>query len=328
DAHIDAFAGVSAQVLTPRVIADIDLDRQFERIDADVAIAAQNDRADVAGPDAIAFHQFEHGGDEFVAGEGDVGAINARGIDEALNVLDGTENGRSAGRGVAANAFEDRRAIVHNVRHYVDGRIIPVNELAVVPDFVRLLNGHKDSLSVFQGARERLGVPDSGANFRAGAGRSRVADTNELGEEDYLPFLNYSLGESARNPTNGARTGVGVPCCRPGDGGCGRGHITWIRDECHGRGESEASMLKMKFNFIFIFRRVPCTYLTESIPACSLRFETPFCSLALHSSRSRRQSLRFRIRQLPKQPNRWPAAIPAARFSIRWANASGCRGRS
>jgi hypothetical protein len=33
------------------------------------------------------------------------------------------------------------------VRHHVDGRVVPVDELAVVPDLVGLLNRHADSLN-------------------------------------------------------------------------------------------------------------------------------------------------------------------------------------
>jgi hypothetical protein len=37
---------------------------------------------------------------------------------------------------------------MHNVRHHVEGGVVPGNELAVVPDFVRLLNGHADSFGI------------------------------------------------------------------------------------------------------------------------------------------------------------------------------------
>src|ERR1700681_1531506 len=94
------------------------------------------------------FHQFDHGTHDLVTGEGDVDAVNAGGVDEALHVFGGAEN-RGAGRQrVTTNALKHRRAVVHNVRHHVEGRVVPGDELAVVPDFVRLLNGHADSSGI------------------------------------------------------------------------------------------------------------------------------------------------------------------------------------
>ena len=48
-----------------------------------------------------------------------------------------------AGQFVAANAFKDRRAVVDDVRHHVNGRVVPVDEFTVVPDLVGLLDGHR-----------------------------------------------------------------------------------------------------------------------------------------------------------------------------------------
>ena len=53
-----------------------------------------------------------------------------------------------AGQFVAANAFEDRRAVVDDVRHDVNGRVVPVDQFAVVPDFIGLLDCHSDSLDL------------------------------------------------------------------------------------------------------------------------------------------------------------------------------------
>src|SRR6202795_288214 len=89
------------------------------------------------------FHQFDHGAHDLVAGEGDVDAVNSGGVNEALYVFGGAENRGSGGQRVATKAFKHRRAVMHNVRHHVEGGVVPGNELAVVPDFVRLLNGHE-----------------------------------------------------------------------------------------------------------------------------------------------------------------------------------------
>src|ERR1700682_4631825 len=92
------------------------------------------------------FHQVDHGAHDLVASEGNVDAVNAGGVDEALHVFGGAENRGPSRQRVAANAFKHRRAVVHDVRHHVEGSVVPGDELAVVPDFVRLLNGHADSL--------------------------------------------------------------------------------------------------------------------------------------------------------------------------------------
>ena len=56
-----------------------------------------------------------------------------------------------AGQFVAAYAFKDRRAVVDDVRHHVDRRVVPVDELAVMPDLVGLLHCHSNSFDVSVG---------------------------------------------------------------------------------------------------------------------------------------------------------------------------------
>src|SRR4030088_1265380 len=102
------------------------------------------------------FHQFDHGAHDLVASEGDVDAVNAGGVDEPLHVFGGAENRGTGRQRVAANAFKHRRAVVHNVRHHVEGSVVPGNKLAIVPDFIRLLNGHADSLR-YKDSRKRAG---------------------------------------------------------------------------------------------------------------------------------------------------------------------------
>ena len=61
-------------------------------------------------------------------------------------MVDSAENGGAAGQVIAADAFEDRRAVMQDMGHYVDGRVVPVDQLAVVPDFFGLLDCHAFSL--------------------------------------------------------------------------------------------------------------------------------------------------------------------------------------
>ena len=83
--------------------------------------------------------------------KGTIHAVDLGGIEQALHVFVGAENRRAAGQLVAANAFKDRRAVVDDVRHHVDGRVVPVDELAVVPDLVGLLDCHAYSFEISLG---------------------------------------------------------------------------------------------------------------------------------------------------------------------------------
>src|SRR5262249_44884099 len=55
----------------------------------------------------------------------------------------GPKNGWSAGQRVTANSLEHRRPIVHYVRHDMQGGAVPGNQLAVMPDFLGVLNRHE-----------------------------------------------------------------------------------------------------------------------------------------------------------------------------------------
>src|ERR1700691_5017254 len=60
DAHVNALASVSSEIFSPGIIADVNLGRRIERVDARFAVSTQNHRANVAGPHAILADQFEH----------------------------------------------------------------------------------------------------------------------------------------------------------------------------------------------------------------------------------------------------------------------------
>src|SRR5208282_1315493 len=76
---------------------------------------------------------------------------------------------------VAANAFKNRRAVMHDVRHHVERGVVPGDELAVVPDFVGLLNRHADSFGAkirgsgrrFSGSSKNV-LPEWNYNVEAG----------------------------------------------------------------------------------------------------------------------------------------------------------------
>ena len=60
----DVRAGIAGNVLAPGEVRDVGLDRAALGVDADLAIAAEGDGADVAGRDAVGFHRLNDGGVE------------------------------------------------------------------------------------------------------------------------------------------------------------------------------------------------------------------------------------------------------------------------
>ncbi len=60
-------------------------------------------------------------------------------------MLIGAKDGRAGRRGVAANPLKYGRTIMNHVRHHVDVRVFPADELSFVPDLVGLLQRHEYS---------------------------------------------------------------------------------------------------------------------------------------------------------------------------------------
>jgi len=140
---VHAFAhSFGAQVGAPGPARHVNFDGIVERIYAGVAVAAQDDGLDVAGFQFVDGHQL--GGDvhKFIQAERQLHAIDFRGVDQTLHVFTQAENGGALLGFVAADAFENRGAIADDVRENVEGGVVPVDVLAVVPDFLGLGDGH------------------------------------------------------------------------------------------------------------------------------------------------------------------------------------------
>ena len=60
-------------------------------------------------------------------------------------MLFGAKNRRTRRRRVAAHSLEYRRAVVNHVRHNVNIRVFPTDELAVMPDLFSLFQRHENS---------------------------------------------------------------------------------------------------------------------------------------------------------------------------------------
>src|SRR5713226_1292544 len=109
DADVDAFGeSFGTEIRAPGPAGHVDVDGRAERIDADFAVAAEDNGLDVASVELVEAHQLGGGAAEIVEGVGQLHAINFRGIDEALHVLAQAEDGGALLGVVAANAFKDR----------------------------------------------------------------------------------------------------------------------------------------------------------------------------------------------------------------------------
>ena len=72
----DIRAAVAGDVFAPGEVGDINLDGRTLGADADFAVAAERDGADVAGRDAIGFNQVHDAGAELFHGKGQVHAVD------------------------------------------------------------------------------------------------------------------------------------------------------------------------------------------------------------------------------------------------------------
>ena len=131
-----------AEIRAPRPAGHVDFDRRAERIHADFAVAAQDHGLDVTGIQFVEANQFGRDIAKIVERVRQVHAIDSSGVDQALHVLAKAENGGALLGFVAADAFEDGGAVAHDVRENVQGGVVPVDPLSVVPDFIGLLDGH------------------------------------------------------------------------------------------------------------------------------------------------------------------------------------------
>src|SRR5262245_17711739 len=149
-AHVDALVNrLLAEIFAPDPARDVDLDRVVERVDAEPAVAADDNRAQITLLESVDSHDFQAGLDQLIDRIFELRAVDFAGIVQPLDVLAQSEDGRPLRRRVAANAFEQRRAVMDHMRHDVDLRVVPIDHSSVVPYFLRGFRGrgwmgHKD----------------------------------------------------------------------------------------------------------------------------------------------------------------------------------------
>ena len=109
-------------------------------VDAELAVAVERDRPEVALVEAVDRDRLEARGAQLVDRVRELHVEELRRGLEPLEVVGEPEDRRAALGGVAADALEDAGAVVQAVRADVDPGIRPVHELAVHPDLLGLLH--------------------------------------------------------------------------------------------------------------------------------------------------------------------------------------------
>ena len=138
-AVLDAFV---AQVGAPRPHGDGDVHGAGQRVEPHLPVAQVDDRPDVAlleavDPDGVLDRVDELGGRERDVDQEDLGAG-----EHAVDVVREPEHGCAARRRIGADALEHAAAVVQRVREDVDLGVVPVDELAIHPDLLDLVERH------------------------------------------------------------------------------------------------------------------------------------------------------------------------------------------
>ena len=118
----------------------IDLDRAVQRVDAELAVAAERQRPHVAGVEAVGRDHLVRRLAQLLDAVRQLHEVDLAGALEAPQVVHQAEDGRAAIGRVGANALEDARAVVQRVAEDVHLGVGPVHELAVHPDLLGLLH--------------------------------------------------------------------------------------------------------------------------------------------------------------------------------------------
>jgi hypothetical protein len=130
-----------AEVRGPGPDGDEDIDRSALRVEAHLAVTAEGDRPDIAGAEPVPPDQLLGGLANLLERVWEWQVVELGGLGEPLEVILVAEDRRPDLRVVAADSLEDARSVVQPVREHVDVRLVPADELPVLPDQLRLLHG-------------------------------------------------------------------------------------------------------------------------------------------------------------------------------------------
>ena len=137
----DVGALIARDVFAPGEVGDVDLNRGLERVDADLAVAAKSNGANVTRGDAVGFDHVDDGGGKLLRSVRKRHAVDLGGVGKAAHVLRQAEDARS----IAPDAFEDGGSVVDNVRHDMNIGLVPRDEVSVVPDVLCGCDRHEGS---------------------------------------------------------------------------------------------------------------------------------------------------------------------------------------
>ena len=132
-AHTVALA-LLAEVGAPLPAGDRHVDGSVQGVQAHMAVAAIDDRADVARPQPVARDQLESGGAQLLERVRRRHVVELRRAQQALDVVGPAEDRRTELGLVATHAVEHARAVVQPVREDVDLGVLPGDEIAVHPN--------------------------------------------------------------------------------------------------------------------------------------------------------------------------------------------------
>ena len=130
------------QVRSPIPARHVRLDRRIQRVHSHLAISANHNRLHVAGAHLVQPHQFASHAAELIHRIRKLHPVNSPGIDQPLHVFAQPEYRGALRRFVAANPFKNARPVAHHMGKHMKFRVVPVDELSVVPDFLAFLYRH------------------------------------------------------------------------------------------------------------------------------------------------------------------------------------------
>ena len=143
-ARVDALLeGVGAEILPPLVATDRHVDRVRERVDAERAVAAVDERPDVARLEIVRAHDLERRLLQLVDRVRNHHPVDLRGPEQAVEVIVEAEDRGPARRVVAAFPLEDAGSVVESVGEDVNLRVHEVDQLPVHPDFLDVFEAHR-----------------------------------------------------------------------------------------------------------------------------------------------------------------------------------------
>src|SRR4029078_7519359 len=172
--HLGAHAVLLALVAEgapPLPRGDDHFDRAVERVEAHRPGAAEDERADVAGLEAVAHDHLMRRRADLLLGERDLHVVERRAAEQPVDVIGVAEDRGAARRLIRAHALEDTGAVVERVGEYVDLGILVGHKLAVHPDQVR--STHLISFNTASVVSAVVAVPPrSGGRMPASRARS------------------------------------------------------------------------------------------------------------------------------------------------------------